>query len=186
MYFLFRNNRLYGWLVHQGPLYRYGFTFSGLVLLVGAWWFLIYNPCNAFLTVYDQKTISLNQEYLYAKKLRRMSVQLEQSIEQLKTTVLSYADQRNISDKEQVMWILKQIKQSGVILQSMSLDHECDKNWYMMHGIFCNLKATPDQFNILLDLCKNSPYLTRCTIMSLVHADHEFQIQCLFRFLTFK
>lgn len=182
MYFLPRYSRIYAYMMHVRPLYRYLGTLGILVLLVSGWYFCIGIPLLSTITVRIHESQHARDYYARGMAASTQCEQQALSVQALKTALR--AGTTGFSGGSVPQHVLKQCIQqaraSHCEIVSCRIEAARDKQWYSKQDLFCDMRG---QLSALTGfLTKKDPSIpVRCSAINITRDERQnYALSCVY------
>lgn len=182
MYFMPKRHRLYAWVAHIAPRYRYMITFSGLCGAGALWWFCIYQPITKTIASYMATGCSFEkQSMMYLKK--QNNTQDVAYLTDLRQEIDAYK-QDSLEQQKQCAQVLMCAQQAGLYVRSYAKQHEKQKDWYASSPIQFSFTGSLEQIDSFLTQLHNLRQLMTCTHIQYVRTEQDtYMCTCLIKIL---
>lgn len=181
MYFLPRNNALYSRIVYIKPAYRYALTSVVILVIGGAWFFMVHGLLLEHNVHMKAEIKRLHEQERMIKQSTIDITRLEQSIAQTQTKLSSYTHKKNSYDVLQsaMMFLVNQAGLCGIAMQSCNVVEQKDETWYTRSTVSLDVQGNFEQLLKFVQSMAASDF-----ILSVHHADisyaasNNFNLRC--------
>lgn len=173
MYFITRNNKIYNYIAHTKPRYRYYFTAFMVCICIIAF-YGTQQIIHTYSALYSQELLSLEQKYKNIHVIEKQNRKITAALEQAKQKRTTFKNNTSSYDffKEQLLFVLNTAQTSGLIINSYETSQEKDKTWFKKENAQCSFSGSLQHILHFLSSLKNAEKMISIPSWSLSYS-HE-------------
>jgi len=186
MYFIPRNNRVYHYIAHTRLKNRYlftGFFVAGIIFFSV---YFIQRIITVYTVLYAQQVEVLKKQYKEGERIGIKNKQLTAIIQDTKKEIEEHVFLGNSEEyfKNQLLFILNEVKNNGLKLNSYGIQKEKSYEWYKKEIAHFDLTGSLKQVIDFFKVIKNSKKMVSVRQVSLVRVDEQvFHVHCDIEFI---
>lgn len=167
--------------------YRYSLTLIVLALIVGSWLFGLYYPLQKSREEQERQLSLIHKKYQQLELAKQEVKELQLDVANLEKEVNACkVVDRSSNDymQSQVTYVLQQIQQCGLALQSYNTGKEITRDWCKARTAQFDLVGSMPQIVTFLNRIKTCERMIECPNLSVVRIDEtRYQAQCEMHFV---
>lgn len=166
--------------------YRYSLTLVVLGLIVASWLYGLYFPFERSREDQERQLSLIHKKYQQLELAKQEVAELQLDVANLEKEVnaCKTVDRYNDYMQSQVTYVLQQIQQCGLSLQSYNTGKEVTRDWCKARTAQFDLVGTMPQIVAFLNHIKTCERMIECPNLSVVRIDEtKFQAQCELHFV---
>jgi hypothetical protein len=175
MYFIARNNKIYNYIAHMSSLYRYCFIMGIVGMMIGTWLYCVYYPLQSYQLLYEREYNDLQKKHEERFRLEQSVKDSGVLIDAAEKTIKAYVLPLHDVDtffKENLLFVLDLVTQSGLILHSYGAQKIKDKKWYKKNSAHLDVAGSFESCMNFIKLIHQSQKMITISSVSLIQSDH--------------
>lgn len=190
MYFIPRNNKFYNYIAHTDLKRCYAATFFCVIIFFVIGLYGIYYPLLAHILLLKTERTSLQKKSDEIEYLDKSKQALSKVVEVNKKYITDHAivsDKRDEYCHKRMLFVLENITQTGLTLNSYGSCKEQDKDWYIKNSAHFDVAGTMKNLMLFLEKMKSAGSMTSITQTNLTRVTGDmFQMSFDAGFITVK
>lgn len=166
--------------------YRYGLTLLVIGLVLGSWLYGLYYPFQRSREEQEWQLSLIHKKYQQLELAKQEVKELQLDVANLEKEVNACKVVSGAQDymQSQVTYVLQQIQQCGLTLQSYNTGKDVKRDWCMARSAQFDLMGTMPQILAFLNHIKTCERMIECPNLSVLRIDEtRFQAQCELHFI---
>jgi len=166
--------------------YRYSVTLLVIGLIVGSWLYGLYYPFQRSREEQERQLSLIHKKYQQLELAKQEVRELQLDVANLEREVnaCKTVDRSNDYMQSQVTYVLQQIQQCGLTLQSYNTGKEVARDWCLARTANFDLVGGMPQIVAFLNHIKTCERMIECPNLSVVRLDEEkYQAACELHFI---
>ncbi len=175
MYFMPQGNAFYLYVAQIKKYHRYVITFCVSFFLLYGWLYGIYFRLERVIDTGQKEVVLLQKQKREMAPLTKQCQQLQCEIENVQSYIQPYimhADSAGLI-QARTLFLLKQIKSTGLKLNTYRIENPIDKNWYTKQIIHVDATGSMPQIDSFLTTIAQSNMMLQCNTISVQHMQRD-------------